>query len=198
MACFHPIEAWQRVGEDRDRRIEFLEVPDSRYLQIPCGRCIGCRLVRQRTWAIRCMHEAKMHSEPSSFVTLTYGKSGPSLVPKDFTEFMYRVRYRLGPTRFTRAVSMESRDCGLIFMPSCSVEHFGMACHVERISTHRVYCLRCGHMGLVLSDRLAMILPRTWRGMFVSALAVNLLLCIIGVLTVTLARLWIVFRSLAV
>lgn len=36
----------------------------------------------------------------SSFVTLTYEKTGPSLVPMDFTRFMYRVRERLGPTRF--------------------------------------------------------------------------------------------------
>lgn len=69
------------------------------YLQLPCGRCIGCRLVRQRTWAIRCMHEAQMHLV-SSFVTLTYEDTGPSLVPLDFTRFMYRVRQRLGPTRF--------------------------------------------------------------------------------------------------
>lgn len=36
----------------------------------------------------------------NSFVTLTYERTGPSLVPIDFTRFMYRVRQRLGPTRF--------------------------------------------------------------------------------------------------
>jgi hypothetical protein len=40
-----------------------------------------------------------MH-KTSCFVTLTYEKTGPSLVPMDFTRFMYRVRQRLGPTRF--------------------------------------------------------------------------------------------------
>lgn len=97
MACFHPIDAWQPL--EGDRKLRFREVRDARYLQIPCGRCIGCRLVRKRTWAIRCMHEAQMHSV-SSFVTLTYERTGPSLVPLDFTRFMYRVRERLGPTRF--------------------------------------------------------------------------------------------------
>lgn len=33
-------------------------------------------------------------------MTLTYEKTGPSLEPMDFTRFMYRVRRRLGPTRF--------------------------------------------------------------------------------------------------
>lgn len=36
----------------------------------------------------------------SCFITLTYEKTGPSLVPMDFTRFMYRVRQKLGPTRF--------------------------------------------------------------------------------------------------
>lgn len=72
-----------------------------RSLTLPCGQCIGCRLVRVRSWAIRCMHEASQH-EVSSFVTLTYDQEhfDPSLNYRDFQKFMYRVRTRLGPTRF--------------------------------------------------------------------------------------------------
>lgn len=40
-------------------------------LDVPCGRCIGCRLERSRQWAIRCMHEAQMH-EHNCMVTLTF------------------------------------------------------------------------------------------------------------------------------
>lgn len=69
---------------------------------VPCGKCIGCRLVRVRSWAIRCVHEAQMH-EVNSFVTLTYDDDhleSPSLRYSDFQAFMRRVRKQLGPTRF--------------------------------------------------------------------------------------------------
>nr|WAE43759.1 MAG: replication initiator protein [Microviridae sp.] len=39
--------------------------------RIACGQCMGCRLERSRQWAVRCVHESKMH-EFSCFVTLTY------------------------------------------------------------------------------------------------------------------------------
>lgn len=38
---------------------------------LPCTKCIGCRLEKSRVWAIRCVHESKMHRE-NSFLTLTY------------------------------------------------------------------------------------------------------------------------------
>ena len=44
---------------------------DGHSIQLPCGRCIGCRLERSRQWAVRLMHELRDH-EQSSFITLTY------------------------------------------------------------------------------------------------------------------------------
>lgn len=38
---------------------------------VPCGQCIACRLNKARQWSIRCMHEARYHSD-NAFVTLTY------------------------------------------------------------------------------------------------------------------------------
>ena len=72
-----------------------------RPMWLPCGKCIGCRLVRARSWAIRCVHEASMHKE-NCFVTLTYDDDhySPSLEYRDFQKFMYRIRTRLGKTRF--------------------------------------------------------------------------------------------------
>jgi len=40
-------------------------------VQVPCGRCVGCRLDYSRMWALRCCHEASLH-DSSCFVTLTY------------------------------------------------------------------------------------------------------------------------------
>ena len=41
------------------------------FVEIPCGRCISCRLSYSRQWADRCMLELGYH-ESSYFVTLTY------------------------------------------------------------------------------------------------------------------------------
>ncbi|WNK14608.1 MAG: replication initiator protein [Microvirus sp.] len=62
-------------------------------LKLPCGRCIGCRVKRAQSWAIRCMHESQMHSK-SSFVTLTYDDEhySPSLEYHDFQLFVKRMR----------------------------------------------------------------------------------------------------------
>lgn len=62
--------------------------------QLPCGQCLECRLDYARQWAIRCVHEAKMH-EKNSFITLTYSDehlSSPKLVYSDFQNFMKRLR----------------------------------------------------------------------------------------------------------
>lgn len=77
------------------------ELKDSRPLELPCGRCIGCRIVRQRAWALRILHEAKCHSD-NSFITLTYDEENysPSLNYSDFQVFMRKLRRKVGPARF--------------------------------------------------------------------------------------------------
>ena len=64
-------------------------------INLPCGRCRGCRLEYARQWAIRCTHEAMMHEE-NSFLTLTFNNEN---LPKDgslnvatFQNFMKKVR----------------------------------------------------------------------------------------------------------
>jgi hypothetical protein len=43
-----------------------------RPITLPCGNCIGCRLDKARTWALRNYHESQM-SSGSCFITLTFG-----------------------------------------------------------------------------------------------------------------------------
>jgi len=99
--CYHPLEAWQRP----DGAVVFSESKsnDGRRLDLPCGRCIGCRLERSRQWATRCIHEAKSH-DLNSFITLTYDSEhlppSGSLHYPDFQRFMKRLRKRLGKVRF--------------------------------------------------------------------------------------------------
>lgn len=76
--------------------------------QVPCGKCIQCRLSRSRDWANRCMLELKTQQN-AFFFTLTYDTSHltfahhvdpetgetsvrPSLVVKDLQNFFKRFR----------------------------------------------------------------------------------------------------------
>ena len=67
---------------------------------LPCGQCIGCRLARSREWALRCMHENRMH-EHSCFLTLTYDEDhlplDLSLDITHFQKFMKRLRKKFSP-----------------------------------------------------------------------------------------------------
>lgn len=114
MACYHPLTAWYaRTGvyAGSGKRIivfnEGLGDPSTE-MKLPCGQCIGCRLERSRQWAIRCVHEASLHSD-NCFITLTYsdrflphsvctetGELLPSLDKRHFTLFMKRLRKRFG------------------------------------------------------------------------------------------------------
>ncbi len=64
-------------------------------IQVPCGRCTGCRLERSRQWAIRCSHEASLN-EDNCFITLTYNDEAippyGTLKKADFQKFIKRLR----------------------------------------------------------------------------------------------------------
>jgi len=62
--------------------------------QLPCSKCIECRLEFARQWAVRCVHESMIH-EDNSFITLTYTDENlttPKLVYPDFQKFVKRLR----------------------------------------------------------------------------------------------------------
>lgn len=69
-----------------------------RYIAVPCGRCVACKLERARQWTIRIMHEAQGHRD-NSFITLTYedehlsyGNKQATLVKSDLQKFWKRLR----------------------------------------------------------------------------------------------------------
>lgn len=66
----------------------------ARAIELPCGKCIGCRKARARAWAVRCLHEARCHKE-NAFVTLTYSPENlPSgLVVRDLQLFFKKLRH---------------------------------------------------------------------------------------------------------
>jgi hypothetical protein len=118
MACYKPLTAYitahqinnavkgvvtkfndGKKGGNAYRSISFKEQGEhDREIQLPCGKCIGCRLEQSRQKAVRCMHESKMHDE-NSFITLTYSDQNlppnNSLVKKDVQDFLKRLRDHL-------------------------------------------------------------------------------------------------------
>lgn len=104
MPCYSPLPAVLVVRGGR-RSISFDRKALGQGLSLPCGRCIGCRLERARQWAVRILHESKMHDE-SSFITLTYDdKHLPkvhgraTLSVEDCQLFLKRLRKHLEPKR---------------------------------------------------------------------------------------------------
>lgn len=73
------------------------------YIQVPCGKCLECRLQYTRSWADRCVLESK-NSKHNYFITLTYNdESLPengSLCERDVTLFLKRLRKKLGCHKF--------------------------------------------------------------------------------------------------
>lgn len=102
MTCYHPITAWRSIdGRGANGKWPLSFKANEGYkdleVQIPCGKCIGCRLEKSRQWAMRCTHEATLHKE-NCFLTLTYDNyhldpSG-SLNVTDIQLFMKRLRKR--------------------------------------------------------------------------------------------------------
>lgn len=137
MSCYHPLKAWpigktasgktdykitsynvhhleQRNGVWTPICEDFLSPYRDRsvmeFVEIPCGKCTGCRLEYSRQWANRCMLELEYHKS-AYFVTLTYnnehvpisyyadpetGEAFPSMTlrKRDFQLFMKRLRKR--------------------------------------------------------------------------------------------------------
>lgn len=68
-------------------------------LEVPCGKCVGCRIAKRKEWSLRMLHELSYHPQ-SSFVTLTYDdKNLPengSLRKRHLQLFFKRLRKSLG------------------------------------------------------------------------------------------------------
>lgn len=79
------------------KQLDCLEEGEVRYiynLNIPCGECLECLTQKATEWSYRIVQECEWHVE-NCFITLTYEKSPGQLVPKDFTDFMKRLRKHL-------------------------------------------------------------------------------------------------------
>lgn len=76
---------------------------DFMHIDVPCGRCMGCRINNAQAWAVRCANEAQLHQH-NAFVTLTYDDANlanpPSLEHRDWQLFAKKLRNHRGPFRY--------------------------------------------------------------------------------------------------
>lgn len=103
MPCYFPLNGWKsKVKNDSgkrsivfNRKDAYVDMP----VQVPCGQCIGCRLLKAKQWAIRCMHEASLYNH-NCFITLTYNDQNlpenNSLNNRDIQLFIKRLRKKYG------------------------------------------------------------------------------------------------------
>lgn len=83
------------IGHHKWKKVQRFLGDGLSYIEVPCGKCLECRIQRTRQWADRCVLEAKQYKK-NYFVTLTYDDNHlpdkNSLKPKDLQDFMKRLR----------------------------------------------------------------------------------------------------------
>ena len=123
MSCYHPLKAVHNVSDtgaysklrflkqveytnmQRDELIDYFNVNTyelrTRFVEVPCGKCLGCRLDKSKDWAARIMLESLYHKpDRCHFITFTFD---PQHLPKiggipviwtkaQFAEFNKRLR----------------------------------------------------------------------------------------------------------
>ena len=104
MPCYNPVKAYRATTVNpKTGKRGLVFKPQKGYtdldLTVPCGGCIGCRLDKSRSWAIRCIHEAQLHDD-NAYLTLTYSDENlpndGSLKHDHFQKFMKSVRQKYG------------------------------------------------------------------------------------------------------
>lgn len=110
MTCFHPIKMYiptsasltaESIDYYAHKKAKFKPAEGYRQIEVPCGRCDGCKLDLASSWATRCTLEAK-NWKNNCVISLTYNdrevhhdeKSGLlTLKKKDLQDFLKRLRY---------------------------------------------------------------------------------------------------------
>lgn len=94
MACFHPVTAWtaRAPNEQSGKHSIQFRSNGTPSLEVPCGRCTGCRADKALMWSIRLYHESLFHRR-NSFLTLTYADAPDELNKKHLQDFFKRARH---------------------------------------------------------------------------------------------------------
>jgi hypothetical protein len=103
MTCINPRLAYKKTNGQFTLAKIGDTAPIASSTLVPCGQCMQCRISHQRQWATRMVHEAKMHSEPSCFLTLTiddeHRTESRSVDQRDMQLFIKKLRKHLAPRK---------------------------------------------------------------------------------------------------
>lgn len=122
MSCLYPLKGYYSkiVNPSGKRSITFkpgLAYDFREPLQIPCGRCVDCRLKKSREQAIRCVHEASLYTH-NVYVTLTYNDDhlprDESINLRHIQLFMKRLRKSLSGQKIR---SYGAGEYGMVYGP---------------------------------------------------------------------------------
>ncbi|AXH75174.1 MAG: replication initiator protein [Microviridae sp.] len=99
MPCFKPLQGYHKPsGGWTSSHAASNGIP----LTLPCGQCIGCRADKRDEWAVRLVHESRLHQD-SMFLTLTYDNNhvpiGYGLDKRHVQLFMKRYRQAISPRK---------------------------------------------------------------------------------------------------
>lgn len=127
MTCFRPLKGWSGLNG----KLVFKPEDGTLEKTVPCGYCKGCRIDRSAAWAIRCVHEAQMHAENSSFITLTYANehlpADQGLHLEEWQTFLRKLRKKLKrPVRYFHCgeYGKDTKVHGTELKPALGRPHF--------------------------------------------------------------------------
>lgn len=130
MPCYRALKAWK--GPGGQVTLKRTAGWSDRPIELPCGKCVGCRERKAKEWALRCVHEAQMHTH-NSFITLTYSQedlpNDGGLRVDDFQRFCKRLRKRMGPFRFYHCGEYGEQN----LRPHYHALLFGLDFHGDRV-----------------------------------------------------------------
>lgn len=110
MNCTHPFIIYpKRTSRD----VNTDEMYPRGFFEVPCGKCLPCRIARTREWSLRIIHELP-YWEHATFVTFTYKPEflppGGTLEKKHLQDFFKRLRKSIAPRKIRYYASGEYGD----------------------------------------------------------------------------------------
>ena len=150
------------------------------WIEIPCGKCIDCRLQYSRMWADRCVYESLYHDEETNwFITLTYDEEhivdvnseifAGTLVKEHFQKFMKRLRE--DQDRYENNNRIRFFGCGeygsKTFRPHYHVIIFGLVLRPATLglwipSRSGKQQWRCSYLEKLWKNGLVTVSPMSW------------------------------------
>jgi hypothetical protein len=105
MPCYSPLTGYVVGKTEKGKKSIVFSKPNGKYtenIDVPCGQCIGCRLQKTQSWALRCAHEMQLHDR-NCFITLTYDypPNDYSVNKHELQKFIKRLRKAVSPKKIS-------------------------------------------------------------------------------------------------